>query len=81
MMEQAITIKKLDGYDQLYSMADSEIRRVIGTNEDIESAMENLNDELNILLEKQQEVKFLLFFLFDSQKNDICHLKVVTYGN
>lgn len=53
MMEQAITIKKLDGYDQLYSMADSEIRRVIGTNEDIESAMQNLNDELNILLEKQ----------------------------
>ena len=47
MMEQAITIKKLDGYDQLYSMADSEIRRVIGTNEDIESAMQNLNDELN----------------------------------
>ena len=34
-------------------MADSEIRRVIGTNEDIESAMNNLNDELNILLEKQ----------------------------
>ena len=68
MMEQAITIKKLDGYDQLYSMADSEIRRVIGTNEDIESAMQNLNDELNILLEKQQEVKFLLFFLFDSPK-------------
>lgn len=53
MMEQAITIKKLDGYDQLYSMADSEIRRVIGTNEDIELAMQNLNDELNILLEKQ----------------------------
>lgn len=53
MMEQAITIKKLDGYDQLYSMADSEIRRVIDTNEDIELAMQNLNDELNILLEKQ----------------------------
>lgn len=53
MMEQAITIKKIDGYDQLYSMADSEIRRVIGTDEDFEVAMQNLNDEFNILLEKQ----------------------------
>ena len=68
MMEQAITIKKLDGYDQLYSMADSEIRRVIDTNEDIEPAMQNLNDELNILLEKQQEVKFLLFFCLILEK-------------
>ena len=53
MMEHAITIKKFEGYDQMYSMADSEIRRVIGTDEDIESAMQKLNDELNILLEKQ----------------------------
>lgn len=53
MMEHAITIKKFEGYDQMYSMADSEIRRVIGTDEDIESAMQKLNEELNILLEKQ----------------------------
>lgn len=53
MMEHAITIKKFEGYDQMYSMADSEIRRVIGTDEDIESSMQKLNDELNILLEKQ----------------------------
>ena len=53
MMERAITIKKLDGYDQLYSMADSEIRRLIDTNEDIEASLQKLNDELNILLEKQ----------------------------
>lgn len=53
MMERAITVKKIDGYDQLYSMADSEIRRLIDTNEDIESALQKLNDELNIFLEKQ----------------------------
>ena len=53
MMERAITVKKIDGYDQLYSMADSEIRRLIDTNEDIESTLQKLNDELNIFLEKQ----------------------------
>ena len=53
MMERAITVKKIDGYDQLYSMADSEIRRLIDTNEDIESTLQKLNDELNIWLEKQ----------------------------
>lgn len=52
MMEHAITIKKFEGYDQLYSMADSEIRRVIDTDENIETAMQILNDKLNILLEK-----------------------------
>ena len=53
MMERAITTKKVDGYDQLYSMADSEIRRLIDTNEDIETSLQKLNDELNIFLEKQ----------------------------
>lgn len=53
MMERAITVKKIDDYDQLYSMADSEIRRLIDTNEDIESTLQKLNDELNIFLEKQ----------------------------
>ena len=53
MMERAITVKKIDGYDQLYSMADSEIRRLIDTNEALEYTLQKLNDELNILLEKQ----------------------------
>ena len=53
MMEHAITIKKFEGYDQLYSMADSEIRRVIDTDENIETAMQNLNDKLNVMLERQ----------------------------
>lgn len=53
MIENAITIKKFDGYDQLYSMADSEIRRVIDTNEDIGIAMQSLSDKLNVMLEKQ----------------------------
>ena len=53
MMEKTITIKKFDGYDQLYSMADSEIRRVIDTDEDIEQAMQQLDEKLNVLLERQ----------------------------
>ena len=53
MMERAITTKKVDGYDQLYSMADSEIRRLIDTNEDIETSLQKLNDELNMFLGKQ----------------------------
>lgn len=53
MMEHTITIKKFDGYDQLYTMADSEIRRLINTDEDISIGLQSLSDKLNMMLEKQ----------------------------
>lgn len=52
MMEHALIVKKFNGYDQVYSIADSEIRRLIGTDEEIPKAIEDLSDELNIALKQ-----------------------------
>jgi multiple sugar transport system substrate-binding protein len=52
MMEHALIVKKFNGYDQVYSIADSEIRRLIGTDEEIPKAIDDLSDELNIALKQ-----------------------------
>ena len=52
MMEHALIIKKFDGYDQAFSIADSEIRRMINSEDDIPSMLEKLAEELNESLSK-----------------------------
>lgn len=52
MMEHALIIKKFDGYDQAFSIADSEIRRMINSEDDIPSMLEKLAEELDESLSK-----------------------------
>lgn len=47
MMEHALIIKKFNGYDRAFSIADSEIRRMINSEDDIPSMLEKLAEELD----------------------------------
>lgn len=51
-MENAIPNKKFTDYDQVISVADSEIRRVLGTDEDIQTAINALKTKLDLMLQK-----------------------------
>ena len=52
-MEHAVVVKKFNGYDQVFSIVDSEIQRLITTDEDIENALLTLNNEVEISLGKK----------------------------
>ncbi len=51
-MEYALPIVKFTDYDQIVAVADSEIRRLLNTNEDIPSALQALHDQINSMLNK-----------------------------
>lgn len=51
MMENAILMRRFSGYDQAFTMADSEILRMIYTSGDIESDILSLSDDLDLYLE------------------------------
>lgn len=52
MMEHAIPVNKFSDYEQVMSVADSEIRRLLSTDEDIKTAVNTLQSKLDILLQK-----------------------------
>lgn len=51
-MEYALPIVKFSDYDQIVAVADSEIRRLLSTEEDIPSALQALHDQINAMLKK-----------------------------
>lgn len=51
-MENAITVHRFNDYDQAISVADSEIRRLLGTDEDVKTAVHALKTKLNLVLKK-----------------------------
>lgn len=51
-MEHAIAIRKFSDYDQVISVADSEIRRLLSTEEDIKSTVDTLQSKLDLLLKR-----------------------------
>ncbi len=50
-MEHAIPVNKFSDYDQAMSVADSEIRRLLSTDEDIKTMVNTLQSKLDILLQ------------------------------
>lgn len=50
MMEHTLIIKKFNGYNQAFSIADSEIRRMINSDDDISSMLDKLAEELDVSL-------------------------------
>ncbi len=52
-MEHAVVVKKFNGYDRAFSIIDSEIQRLLTTNDDVEEALLNLNDDVEITLGKK----------------------------
>lgn len=51
-MEKAIPNKKFTDYEQVISVADSEIRRMLGTEEDIKTTVNALQTKLDLMLKK-----------------------------
>ncbi len=52
-MENAIVVKKFNGYDRAFSIIDSEIQRLLTTSDDVEEALLSLSDEVEITLGKK----------------------------
>ena len=51
-MEHAIPNTKFTDYDQVISVADSEIRRLLGTDEDIKTSINTLQTKIDLILKK-----------------------------
>ncbi|MEG0329918.1 MAG: sugar ABC transporter substrate-binding protein [Longicatena sp.] len=51
-MEHAMSVHKFNDYDQVMSLADSEIRRFLNTDEDVKATMHALQTKLDVILKK-----------------------------
>lgn len=52
-MEHAIPNTKFTDYDQVISVADSEIRRLLGTDEDIKTSINTLQTKIDLILKNR----------------------------